>query len=169
MGRSRDWKEECKVITWMQKVQHCASTLLAVQQMDKNPGNYSQQVQEHFIPEGRMASKGKEHASISKGLKHQLWDMMGTLRGHRNGKASSPCSLSPQEPWTSCSSAHKVLHWVTSDFYHFLHGCTSKVRADQVFQRNLYMHVLTTLLLGHLSCWVLSQGTQTELFAKQIY
>lgn len=94
-----------------------------------------------------MASKGKEHASISKDLKHQIWDMMGTLRGHRNGKASSPCSLSPQEPWTSCSSAHKVLHWI-SDFYHFLPGCTSKVRADQVFQRNLYMH-----FLNHTAPW----------------
>lgn len=41
--------------------------------MDKNPGKYSQQVQEHFITEGRMASKCKEHPSISKDLKPQLW------------------------------------------------------------------------------------------------
>lgn len=67
--------------------------------MDKNPGTYSQQVQEHFITEGRMASKCKEHPSTSKDLKHQLWtsDNPGGHDGDSEGtqKWKSLISLLP--------------------------------------------------------------------------
>lgn len=72
--------------------------------MDKNPGKYSQLVQEHFITEGRMASKWKQHPSISMDLKYQLWTPDsprghdGDFEGTQNWK--TPISLQPFTPGT---------------------------------------------------------------------
>lgn len=160
MGRSWDWKEECKVTTWMQKVQHCTSTLLAVQQMDKKPGKTFPTSSRTFHCWALTKAEWLPSArSISIDLKHQLW-ISDSPSGHdgdfeRTQKWKTLISLQPFTLGTLsllqfCSRS--VILNITSDFHHFLYGCTSKERADPVFQRNLYVHFLDTLLLGHLNC-----------------
>lgn len=141
--------------------------------MNKNPGRYFQEVKRIFY---YYASTKAEQLSSVMSMRvfplisntsyelQKVWvDTKGILRGHRNGKPSFTLVPFTLETLSLLQfhSQSIILNITSPDFYHFLYSCTGKVRArmpDPVFQRNLYLRFLGTLLLGYLNCWVLIPG-----------